>query len=301
MVRIEALRALARRDPDAVCASALRAAADVDLGVALVALDLLGNCGREPAAVAYLERTVADQADLKVPRGWHRHAHALVAFAIAAPDRVAPALRVYAQSTTWQVRLYAARAAAQALDRTTLEALAADPDDRVANVALTALRQPARPAVLATPEPVTTVTIDELRRLAAPRARITIRDVGRIEIALFTTEAPGTVVRFARLAESGYYNGTAFDRIVPNNVAEIGHHPPPEARRPVNEVGLWPHVRGAVAMVAPDGTDSRFFVNLVDNPALDHEHAVFGQVLNGADVLDQILEGDVIDSIEILP
>ena len=251
MVRIEALRALARRDPDAVCGSAVRAAADADMGVALLALDLLGNCGRSSIAIAYLERTVADQGDLRVARGWHRHAHALLALAIAAPDRVAAVLPLFARSTTWQVRLYTARAAAQAVEHGTLETLAADTDDRVANVALAALQRPLRPAVIANPEPMAPLTIDELRRLAAPRARITVRDVGRIEIALFTTEAPGTVIRFARLAEAGYYNGVTFDRVVVNNVAEVGRHAPPEARRPVNEVGLWPHVRGAVAMTAP--------------------------------------------------
>ena len=50
-----------------------------------------------------------------------------------------------------------------------------------------------------------------------------------------------------------------------------------------------------------DTGDAQIFVDLVDNPRLDHQYTVFAQVLNGIDVVDQILEGDVIDRIEIIP
>jgi cyclophilin family peptidyl-prolyl cis-trans isomerase len=43
------------------------------------------------------------------------------------------------------------------------------------------------------------------------------------------------------------------------------------------------------------------FVNLVDNPRFDHALTVFAQVLNGVDVIDRIVEGDVIEKIEVLP
>jgi hypothetical protein len=63
----------------------------------------------------------------------------------------------------------------------------------------------------------------------------------------------------------------------------------------VPEVGLWPHVRGAVG-VSPDG----LFINTLDNPRFDHRYPVFAQVLNGMEVVDAILEGDVIASVELL-
>jgi cyclophilin family peptidyl-prolyl cis-trans isomerase len=50
-----------------------------------------------------------------------------------------------------------------------------------------------------------------------------------------------------------------------------------------------------------DTGDAQFFVDLVDNPRFDHEYTVFAQMLNGADVVDRILEGDTIERIEILP
>jgi cyclophilin family peptidyl-prolyl cis-trans isomerase/HEAT repeat protein len=147
---------------------------------------------------------------------------------------------------------------------------------------------------------------DDLRRLAAPRARITIRDVGVFELALFTAQAPATVLRFARLAQSGYYNGLTFHRVVPNFVIQGGS---PGANEYIgdasfmrDELGLWPHVRGAVGISTRgrDTGDAQLFVDLVDNPRLDHEYTVFAQVLNGIDVVDRILEGDVIERIEIV-
>ena len=70
-----------------------------------------------------------------------------------------------------------------------------------------------------------------------------------------------------------------------------------------DEVGLWPHVRGAVGISTRgrDTGDAQIFIDLVDNPRLDHQYTVFAQVLNGIEVIDRILEGDVIERIDILP
>ena len=70
-----------------------------------------------------------------------------------------------------------------------------------------------------------------------------------------------------------------------------------------DEVGTWPHVRGAVGISTRghDTGDAQIFVDLVDNPRLDHQYTVFAQVLNGIEVVDRILEGDVIDRVEIFP
>jgi len=148
---------------------------------------------------------------------------------------------------------------------------------------------------------------ENLRRLASPRARFTIRGVGMFELALFTAQAPATVLRFARLAEAGYYNGLTFHRVVPNFVIQGGS---PGANEYIgdpafmrDEVGTWPHVRGAVGISTRghDTGDAQIFIDLVDNPRLDHQYTVFAQVLNGIDVVDRILEGDVIERVEIVP
>jgi cyclophilin family peptidyl-prolyl cis-trans isomerase len=181
-------------------------------------------------------------------------------------------------------------------------------DTRAALAAtLTGLGAPPPPVKASPPAAASVLSIAELRRLAAPRARITVRGLGAFEIALFTSEAPATVLRFAALAEAGYYDGRTFHRVVPNFVIQGGSPGAneyvglPEFMR--DEVGLWPHVRGAVGISTRgrDRGDAQIFVNLVDNPRFDHEYTVFAQVLNGMEVVDRILEGDVIDDVEIRP
>ena len=109
------------------------------------------------------------------------------------------------------------------------------------------------------------------------------------------------MLRFVQLVESGYYDGRTFDRIAPNAIVQGGQRLDEEARFPHSETGTWPHVRGVAGLAMPDTNDAQFFVSLVDNPRFDHQYTVFAQVLNGADILDQILEGDVIESITIAP
>jgi cyclophilin family peptidyl-prolyl cis-trans isomerase/HEAT repeat protein len=397
-VRLEALRSLRVRNDGDSCPAALAAAGDHDMHVTLFALDQLGACGSAPDAVAALERTVTDLSDAASARGWHRAAHALVALATAAPARATAALPQFAGSRIWQLRLYAARAAAQLEDRAALEKLARDEDDNVREAAVDGLRKIAghdadavyvsglarngyqivrisAMALEGTPRPdqavpalkaawqrliveghdnshdardaiaktLTSVgagpggigvgadprvgpgqrdaagrtrgsaptqsdlNADDLRRLAAPRARVTIRGIGTFEFALFTAQAPAAVLRFAHLAEAGYYNGLTFHRVVPNFVIQGGSPGATEfigdASFMRDEVGLWPHVRGAVGISTRgrDTGDAQIFVNLVDNPRLDHDYTVFAQVLNGIEIVDQILEGDVIERIEIVP
>jgi cyclophilin family peptidyl-prolyl cis-trans isomerase len=160
----------------------------------------------------------------------------------------------------------------------------------------------------ATPvQPAAPLDAAELRRLAAPRARFTIRDVGTFDVALFTIEAPATVLRFAELVTSGYYDGLTFHRVVPNGIIQGGSPGANEfvSNAPLmrDEVGLWPHVRGSLGISTRgrDTGDAQFFVDLVDNPRYDHTYTVFAQVLNGLDVVDRILEGDVIERVEIVP
>jgi cyclophilin family peptidyl-prolyl cis-trans isomerase len=377
-VRLEALRSRrARGDPDA-CAAALTAVADRDTHVALLALDQLGACGTEADAVAALERSVTDLSDAASARGWHRAAHGLVALAAAAPERGAAALAQFTVSGIWQLRMYAARAAAELKDRAALDKLANDADNNVSEAAVDGLRRlagheadeiylsglsrggyqivrmsalaldrtpnreqavpslraawqrliaegrdnshDARDAIAKTlasldvkvgPAPAVPLQSDleaeDLRRLASPRARITIRQVGSFELALFTTQAPAAVIRFARLAEAGYYNGLTFHRVAANFVIQGGSPGANEyvgdARFMRDEVGLWPHVRGGVGISTRgrDTGDAQIFIDLVDNPRLDHDYTVFAQVLNGIDVVDRVLEGDVIERVEIIP
>jgi cyclophilin family peptidyl-prolyl cis-trans isomerase/HEAT repeat protein len=137
-------------------------------------------------------------------------------------------------------------------------------------------------------------------------ARVTMRGLGTFEMKLLGDEAPATVARFIRLARAGYYNSLTFHRIVPNFIIQGGS---PGANEYAgdgpymrDEVGLLPHARGSVGISTRgrDTGDAQIFINLVDNPRLDHDYTVFADVTRGMDVIDAVLEGDIIERVEIV-
>jgi cyclophilin family peptidyl-prolyl cis-trans isomerase/HEAT repeat protein len=135
-VRLEAVRALGRVTGASGCARLARATMDPAPHVALVAIDLLGACSGDSAAVARLSGILQHPASsIQYP------AHALVALARAAPSRAAPLIPETAAHPTWQLRMYAARAAAAARDTATLTLLAGDLTPNVAEAAITGLKE----------------------------------------------------------------------------------------------------------------------------------------------------------------
>jgi cyclophilin family peptidyl-prolyl cis-trans isomerase len=130
---------------------------------------------------------------------------------------------------------------------------------------------------------------------------------GRFEVRLFRDEAPATIARFVRLATRGYYNGLTFHRVLPNFIIQGGS---PGANEYAgdgpfmrDELGLRSNSRGTLGISTRgrDTGDAQIFINLVDNPRLDHNFTVFAEVSAGIAVVDGILEGDVIERIDVLP
>ncbi len=159
------------------------------------------------------------------------------------------------------------------------------------------------------PQPLEAPAVPDPGALALLRnatARVHMKGTGSFDVRLLVDEAPLTVARFARLARDGYYDGLTFHRVVPNFVVQGGS---PGANEFVgdgpylrDEVGLRPHLRGAIGISTRgrDTGDVQIFVDLIDNPRLDHNYTVPGQVVSGMDVVEAVLEGDVIESIEIV-
>jgi cyclophilin family peptidyl-prolyl cis-trans isomerase len=138
------------------------------------------------------------------------------------------------------------------------------------------------------------------------RARVSLRGGKTFELTLLTEEAPGSVSRFARLARAGYYDGLTFHRVLTNFIIQGGS---PGANEfsgdgPFmrDEISARSHARGTVGVSTRgrDTGDAQIFVNLLDNPRLDRDYTVFAEVASGMDVVDAVLEGDVIDRVEIL-
>lgn len=143
----------------------------------------------------------------------------------------------------------------------------------------------------------------ELVELVSTRAIIQMRGGGSIELRLLPFEAPTNAARFARLARAGYFDGLTFHRIVPGFVVQGGS---PGANEYVgdgpftrDELTRRSHLRGTVGVSTRgrDTGDAQLFINLVDNPRLDHNYTIFAEVVRGMEVVDGLLEGAVIDRI----
>ncbi len=133
---------------------------------------------------------------------------------------------------------------------------------------------------------------------------------GDIVVALDPSAAPQTVNNFVFLAQEGFYDGLTFHRVEPNFVIQGGDplgtgRGGPGYRVPA-EIGLE-HVEGAIAMARlgdqanPEraSSGSQFYITLAETPHLDGAYTVFGEVVEGMDVVQQIEVGDVIDSVTI--
>jgi cyclophilin family peptidyl-prolyl cis-trans isomerase len=125
-----------------------------------------------------------------------------------------------------------------------------------------------------------------------------------VAIALYEADAPRHVANFRRLVASGFYKDTLFHRVISGFVVQGGGYTTGMVKRtaisgPIeleSNKGLS-NLRGTLAMArtnVPNSATSEFFVNLVDNLALDYKnaanpgYAVFGTVVQGLEVVDAI-------------
>ena len=135
---------------------------------------------------------------------------------------------------------------------------------------------------------------------------------GDIWIKLFPDEAPNTVANFAHLANSGFYDGLNFHRVIPGFMAQggcphgTGTGGPDWAIPCETALNKTRHRRGALSMAhaGPNTGGSQFFITFVATPHLDGVHTVFGVIeeddAESFSVLDSIEMQDSINSIEIL-
>lgn len=137
-----------------------------------------------------------------------------------------------------------------------------------------------------------------------PYATITTNR-GEIELELYFDVAPLTVLNFIDLSKGGVYEGVKFHRVIPDFVVQGGD---PEGHGWGGpgycvrcEYSDEPYKTGTVG-IATSGKDtggSQFFITHSPQPHLEGRYTVFGQVLVGMDVVNQIVKGDVIEKIEI--
>ena len=131
-------------------------------------------------------------------------------------------------------------------------------------------------------------------------------DRGTIQIELAVLDAPLTVENFLTLARKGYFDGLSVHRVVPDFVVQDGDPrgdgeggPGYTIRDELNE---RPYLRGTLGMALdpwPDTGGSQYFITHSPQPHLDAKYTVFGRVVAGMDVVDQIQQWDVIRRIRV--
>ena len=125
---------------------------------------------------------------------------------------------------------------------------------------------------------------------------------GNISFKLIPELAPETVRNFEKLAKDGFYDGTLFHRVIPGFMIQGG-----DPNTKTDNKDSWgsggpgynikaefnsrSHLRGIVSMARatdPNSAGSQFFIMHADNTGLDNEYTVFGEVIEGMDVVDKI-------------
>ncbi|MGI0009445.1 MAG: peptidylprolyl isomerase [Nitrosopumilaceae archaeon] len=126
---------------------------------------------------------------------------------------------------------------------------------------------------------------------------------GKIVFELLPNLAPETVRNFVKLAKTSFYDGVLFHRVIPGFMIQGGD---PNTKKPDKnkwgiggpgytikaEFNFKSHLRGIVSMARatdPDSAGSQFFIVTTDSTFLDRQYTVFGQVIEGMDVTDKIV------------
>ena len=127
---------------------------------------------------------------------------------------------------------------------------------------------------------------------------------GNIVIQLYPDVAPGHVENFVKLAQDGFYDGTTFHRVIPGFMIQGGDPNSKDEDRSndgqggpgftINaEFSDVPHKRGILSMARaqdPNSAGSQFFIVVKDSNFLDGQYTVFGEVIEGMDVADKIVD-----------
>ena len=143
-----------------------------------------------------------------------------------------------------------------------------------------------------------------------------VTEEGPVRVRLFAEEAPETVNNFVFLARDGYFDGTTFHRVIVDFMAQAGDPTGTGMGGPGYKIPdeFHPELRHdrpgilSMANAGPNTGGSQFFITYVATPWLDGRHAVFGEVVDGMDVVGAIRErdpqrdrepGDAIERVEI--
>jgi peptidyl-prolyl cis-trans isomerase B (cyclophilin B) len=130
---------------------------------------------------------------------------------------------------------------------------------------------------------------------------------GQIKLKLHADKVPKTVANFEKLAKQGFYNGLKFHRVIDNFMIQTGCPQGTGTGGPGYQFAdeFHPELKhsgpGVLSMAnaGPNTNGSQFFITHVATPWLDGKHSVFGQVIEGQNVVNSIKQGDIMKSVVV--
>ncbi|KHE69817.1 peptidylprolyl isomerase [Halobacillus sp. BBL2006] len=139
------------------------------------------------------------------------------------------------------------------------------------------------------------------------QATIEFENGEKMIIELYDEDAPNTVANFEKLANSEFYDGLTFHRVIPDFVIQggcpkgNGTGGPGYTIKCETEGNPHKHERGTLSMAhaGKDTGGSQFFVCHSPQPHLDGRHTVFGKVVEGVDTVDRVRAGDVMQRVRV--
>lgn len=137
---------------------------------------------------------------------------------------------------------------------------------------------------------------------------IELENGGNVEIEFYPEEAPNTVANFEKLANSGFYNGLSFHRVIPGFVAQGGCPNGTGTGGPGWQIdcetatNTTKHAKGVLSMAhaGKNTGGSQFFICYGPQPHLDGVHTVFGKVISGMELIDSVRQGDKMKEVKVV-
>ncbi|MEC0372055.1 peptidylprolyl isomerase [Paenibacillus chibensis] len=139
------------------------------------------------------------------------------------------------------------------------------------------------------------------------KGTIELENGGVVEIEFLPEEAPNTVANFEKLANSGFYNGLSFHRVIPGFVAQGGCPKGNGTGGPgytidcETSTNTTKHTKGVLSMAhaGRNTGGSQFFIVYEPQPHLDGVHTVFGKVTKGMEYIDAVKQGDRMKEVKV--
>ncbi len=153
-------------------------------------------------------------------------------------------------------------------------------------------------------------TDNEKKQIKKGESEVTMEELaiiktrlGDIVLEFFPDVAPNHVENFKKLANDGFYDSTAFHRVIPGFIIQGGDPNSKDEDRSNDGLGgpgytinaefnERPHLRGTLAMARspePNTAGSQFYICIAPQPGLDGQYTVFGKVIKGMEVVDKIV------------